>query len=809
MKLQYKIALMIFGFGSLFLVSLASISYLYNRSQYTKNLHIDLRDTARERARHVEIALKEKARVARTLSSTPMIVEALARSNAEYASMAEAERQEKISRLNDRWRETAEASDPFVQSYMTNPVAGFLKEHMGRTPGEYGEIFLTNRYGSIIATTEKLTTLAHAHKYWWLAAFAEGKGRVFFDDRGFDASVEGYVAGVVVPVMKDTKVIGILKCNVNITGVLLEAIEGLRLGETGRLKIARSGGRVVLEKDKEPLSTKLPPVIVERMKTRAGGSIVIEDGEETLLAAYAPVSITAGSAEYAFGGKHESIDHIMGNRGELWYAFITQDLNEALSPLRENLLASLFIGFLTVVLMGMLSIFFGRKMALPVVRMESLARRVGEGDFDVQMDARSKDELGHLAEGLNAMVLSLRKATNSQKQAEDELKKAHSELELRVEERSLELAKANVELQAEVKDRKQMEGALKKSEIWLSNIYNSLEEAVFVVTPDRKLKNVNNATEKIFGYSKDELIGHSTEILHVDNAHYLEFGQRIKDAFDRGETACFDFEAKRKSGELFPTEHAVSLLKDDSGNQLGIVSVVRDITERKKVEEALRYSEEELHYLFGHMQWAMEEDRKSIAREIHDELGQALTALKIDVSLLGDELPVNHGPLNKQVKSMLETINLTIRAVKRITKKLRPEILDELGLAASIDWYAKECQNRSAISYEIKIEYDDDNLSREISTALFRVFQETMTNILRHSGATRVKVYLGGYGEGLCLKVTDNGVGIKNKQVADTMSTGLTGMKERIRFLDGEFRIRGIQGVGSTVKAYVPIKGET
>ena len=265
MKLQNKIALMIFVFGSFFLLVVTSLYYLYGRVDYVDNLHLNMKALARERATHVDLSLKEKATTAQTISNTPIIVEALARSNSEFAAMTEDERQEKIRSLNDRWKKTTDASNPFVRSYMTNPVASFLKAHMDRNPRVYGEIFLTNRYGSIVSTTGKLTTLAHANKYWWIAAFAEGKGRVFFDDRGFDSSVQGYVTGVVVPVMKDGVVIGILKCNINVIDILTDAIESFKLGETGTLKIVRSGGAIVLEKDKDPLATKAPDIIVEGM----------------------------------------------------------------------------------------------------------------------------------------------------------------------------------------------------------------------------------------------------------------------------------------------------------------------------------------------------------------------------------------------------------------------------------------------------------------------------------------------------------------------------------------------------------------
>ncbi|NQT55466.1 MAG: PAS domain S-box protein, partial [Desulfobacteraceae bacterium] len=149
--------------------------------------------------------------------------------------------------------------------------------------------------------------------------------------------------------------------------------------------------------------------------------------------------------------------------------------------------------------------------------------------------------------------------------------------------------------------RKRAEEALRKSELWLYNIFNSLEEAVLVVTPDRKLISLNRSGQKMFGYSQEELVGVSTEVFHVNHEHYGEFGNQINEAFDRGEAANFEFEAKRKNGEIFPTEHTVSFLKSDQGEPLGIVSIVRDISKRKHAEEALRESEEKFRTLVDNL----------------------------------------------------------------------------------------------------------------------------------------------------------------------------------------------------------------
>ena len=161
-----------------------------------------------------------------------------------------------------------------------------------------------------------------------------------------------------------------------------------------------------------------------------------------------------------------------------------------------------------------------------------------------------------------------------------------------------DLQRRLTELEKQIAGLRETETSLRITELWQERILNSLEAAVFAVTPDRKLANVNNGAFRMFGYSTEELDRLSTAVLHVDQDHYMEFGEIIQEAFNRDEPANFEFEAKRKSGEIFPTEHTVTLLKGDQGEQIGIVSVVRDITERKQTEEALRESEQVFRKMF-------------------------------------------------------------------------------------------------------------------------------------------------------------------------------------------------------------------
>jgi PAS domain S-box-containing protein len=194
------------------------------------------------------------------------------------------------------------------------------------------------------------------------------------------------------------------------------------------------------------------------------------------------------------------------------------------------------------------------------------------GNYD-EADVRTLDTIaGTLAPVLNARLERDRQQAE-RKRADEALNKYSEELERRVQERTVELRQA---------------------ELWTINIFESLDEAVFVVTPDRLMRNINSAAERIFGYTRDEVVGQSTELLHIDHEHYLDFGARIQESFKKGETAFFQFTAKRKNGEMFPSEHTVSLLRDSDGLSVGIVSIVRDITDRKMTEDALREAHEQL-----------------------------------------------------------------------------------------------------------------------------------------------------------------------------------------------------------------------
>lgn len=230
-----------------------------------------------------------------------------------------------------------------------------------------------------------------------------------------------------------------------------------------------------------------------------------------------------------------------------------------------------------------------------------------------------------------------------------------------------------------------------------------------------------------------------------------------------------------------------------------------DRRERQRAEDKLRRSLDQLRALTSYLQYVREEERTRIAREVHDELGQALTGLKLDMSWLAARLARNARPVQDKVKTMVDHIDETIQTVRRIATELRPGILDSLGLVAALEWQANEFHSRTGIPCHVVATVDDSQLQQQFATVFFRIYQETLTNIIRHAKATRVDVRLAEEAGALVLAVMDNGRGISEEEIANTRSIGLVGMRERAMLVGGEITLQGSPGKGTTMTLRVPL----
>jgi signal transduction histidine kinase len=237
------------------------------------------------------------------------------------------------------------------------------------------------------------------------------------------------------------------------------------------------------------------------------------------------------------------------------------------------------------------------------------------------------------------------------------------------------------------------------------------------------------------------------------------------------------------------------------------VVLTSEVAERKKAEASLRVSQESLRALTARLQSIREEEGTRISREIHDELGQSLTGLKMDLTWLSRRLPAEQKPLDQKIKSMFGLIDDTIRAVRRIASRLRPEALDQLGLVAAIGWQARDFQMRTGIRCKVTLPAEALTVDQEKSTAVFRIFQELLTNVARHANATRVKAMLSDR-DTLCLTVEDNGRGIKDIEHESPTSLGLLGLRERVLAFGGTIELQGEPGKGTRVSVSIPMTSQ-
>jgi len=227
--------------------------------------------------------------------------------------------------------------------------------------------------------------------------------------------------------------------------------------------------------------------------------------------------------------------------------------------------------------------------------------------------------------------------------------------------------------------------------------------------------------------------------------------------------------------------------------------------ERRLAENELKRSQELFRNLSLHLQEVREEERTRIARQIHDDLGQALTALKIDVSWLNSKLTDPRDAIREKLKSMVTLVDGTVQTVRKVSEDLRPGILDDFGLSAAIEWQAEEFQKRTGIECKASFNQDEFDLSREQSTNLFRIVQEALTNVIRHAEASKVQIRFKQDQDVLLLEVQDNGKGIDEQSIADPKSFGLIGIKERARSMGGEVTITGLYHQGTSLTVKMPI----
>lgn len=328
------------------------------------------------------------------------------------------------------------------------------------------------------------------------------------------------------------------------------------------------------------------------------------------------------------------------------------------------------------------------------------------------------------------------------------------------------------------------------------------------IDPDGRAFMMNDEMLRELGYTRDEIIGRdylATVIPPSEREAVVSIFETL--ARKKIGTVSENHVLTKDGRELLVEWHGRPFFKEN-GELYFIFGVGTDITNRKHAEEALKRSREQLRNLHKHAQDLRERERTRVAREIHDELGQVLTVLKMDLSFLVKKIPPEQTVLRGKISSMLASIETSIESVRRIIMDLRPSLLDHLGLIAAIEWQAQDFQNRTGIVCSLTAGTDEITLEPEVSTSIFRIFQEALTNIARHSGATVVDITIREEGDSLSMMVRDNGRGIHKKQIDNPHSYGLMGIRERIYFCGGSFSITGVKNRGTTLTITIPYTNE-
>ncbi|MCK5682500.1 response regulator [bacterium] len=421
MKFSSKLSLSIIisGFvvlliASFVLYELTYDSLIKSQIKYTKLITAEI-------AENMEHILNEKIKIALTLSNSPIVINTLESSCFLYENLSNEKRDDFIKSQNEKWKSIKDHTDSFILNYTNNKVSNFLKKQQALLKNEYGEIFLTNKFGALVASTSKLSTFAHAHKYWWKGSYNDGKGKFFLDDRGYDDSVGGYVLGIVVPIKNGKEIIGILKCNINVIGSISKVLSQSEKRISEKSQLVRSGGLVIFEKDIEPLSKRINNSISTKFKEMTSGAVIFADSDEKYLVGFSEIKMTHGTNKVCFGGTFESVDHKKGNTGESWYILCYYKLNEVLKPVNELLKKIAVVSITLIIVLMFVSFIIGKTISKPLKAVSDALQKLGEGTFDYQIKMIKNDEFENVIHSFNSMAEKLQNSTTTIEHLEKEI----------------------------------------------------------------------------------------------------------------------------------------------------------------------------------------------------------------------------------------------------------------------------------------------------------------------------------------------------------------------------------------------------
>lgn len=350
---------------------------------------------------------------------------------------------------------------------------------------------------------------------------------------------------------------------------------------------------------------------------------------------------------------------------------------------------------------------------------------------------------------------------------------------------------------------RESEGRFRESELYTRTLIEASIDPLVTINAEGQITDVNISTEKITGITRDKLIGSEFAAYFADPSKARK-GYKI--VFANGIVRDYPLTIRHISGREIDVLYNATIFRNMKGDVQGVFAAARDITDRKRMETELRNSKELLEKLYQNLQDVRENERSEIAMNLHDDLGQKLTAINLDIAWLKNRIGIQSSVVMNKFADLNAMINETIDGIKEIASILRPSILYDLGLVPAFEWQLKRMRKSSEVQIKFIHSPGEIKIDDHISLILFRVLQESLTNIVRHSGASQVLINLNKTKDTVELLISDNGKGFEISKIQSLTSTGIKGIQERVMSVSGKVKFRSVKSKGTFISVTIPLR---